>query len=150
MRRRAPLANLNALVDPLTFNQSNLRDILNTIGEAAGINVTYERDFQERTYSVQLEKVTLAEALQQILTSTGNFYKVVNQRTILVIPDNPQKRAQYDEQVVQTFYLSHSDSAEVSAYLNNILNIPGQQAERARPIIPNKTNNSITARASSR
>jgi general secretion pathway protein D len=142
-----PLANLNGMVPGLKFNQASLRDILNTIGEAAGVNITYERDFQDRTFSVQLDQVTLGEALQQILSATGFFYKVVNQRTILVIPDNQNKRAQYDELVVQTFHLSHSDSAEVAAFLNNILNIPGQAANRPS-IIPNKTANSVTARAS--
>ncbi|MGH9236711.1 MAG: secretin N-terminal domain-containing protein [Vicinamibacterales bacterium] len=142
-----PLANLNATVSGLKFNQASLRDILNTMGETAGVNITYERDFQDRTFSVQLDQVTLGDALQQVLTATGNFYKVVNQRTILVIPDIPTKRAQYDDLVVQTFHLSHSDSAEVSAFLNNILNIPGQQANRPG-IIPNKTANSVTARAS--
>src|SRR5262245_36767310 len=117
-----PLANLNSVVDPARFNQANLRDVINTLAEAAGIQVQYERDYQDRTVSLTLDRVTLGEALQQVLTNSGNFYKVVNQRTILVIPDNPQKRQTYDEQVVQTFYLSHSDSAEVSASLNNILN----------------------------
>src|SRR5688572_5073260 len=143
----APLANLNATVSGLKFNQASLRDILNTMGDAAGVNITYERDFQDRTFSVQLDMVTLGDALLQVLTATGNFYKVVNQRTILIIPDIPTKRAQYDDLVVQTFHLSHSDSAEVSAFLNNILNIPGQQANRPG-IIPNKTANSVTARAS--
>jgi type II secretory pathway component GspD/PulD (secretin) len=143
----APLANLNATVSGLKFNQASLRDILNTMGDAAGVNITYERDFQDRTFSVQLDMVTLGDALLQVLTATGNFYKVVNQRTILIIPDLPTKRAQYDDLVVQTFHLSHSDSAEVSAFLNNILNIPGQQANRPG-IIPNKTANSVTARAS--
>ena len=143
----APLANLNATVPGLKFNQASLRDILNTMGEVAGVNITYERDFQDRTFSVQLDMVTLGDALLQVLTATGNFYKVVNQRTILIIPDIPTKRAQYDDLVVQTFHLSHSDSAEVSAFLNNILNIPGQQANRPG-IIPNKTANSVTARAS--
>jgi general secretion pathway protein D len=142
-----PLANLNATVSGLKFNQASLRDILNTMGETAGVNITYERDFQDRTFSVQLDMVTLGDALLQVLTATGNFYKVVNQRTILIIPDIPTKRAQYDDLVVQTFHLSHSDSAEVSAFLNNILNIPGQQANRPG-IIPNKTANSVTARAS--
>ena len=142
----APLANLNSVVDPARFNQANLRDVINTLAEAAGIQVQYERDYQDRTVSLTLDRITLGEALQQVLTNSGNFYKVVNQRTILVITDNPQKRQQYDEQVVQTFYLSHSDSAEVSASLNNILNIPGAQTQRPA-IIPNKTSNSITARA---
>src|SRR5687768_13700455 len=143
-----PLASLSSVVDPARFNQSNLRDVINTLAEAAGLSVQYERDYQDRTVNVSLDRVTLGEALQQVLTNNGFFYKVVNQRTILVIPDNPQKRQQFDEQVVQNFYLSHSDAAEVSANLNNILNVPGTNNQRPT-VIPNKTANSITARASS-
>ena len=143
----APLANLNTMVDPLKFNQASLRDVLNTIGEAAGVNITYERDYQDRTVSVQLDKVTLGDALQQILSSNGFFYKVVNQRTILVIPDNVQKRGLYEDQLVQTFYLSHTDATELSVSLGTILRIPGAQAQ-APTFVPNKTNNSVTARAS--
>jgi len=145
----APLANLNSMVDPLRFPNASLREILTILGETAGIDITYERDFQDRPVSVTLQKLTLGEALQQILSSNQFFYKVVNPRTILVIPDNPQKRAQYDDQVVQTFYLSHSDSAEVAAFLNNILRIPGAQQAQQPSIFPNKTNNSLTARAAS-
>jgi hypothetical protein len=32
------------------------------------------------------------------------FYKVVNQSTIMVIADTAQKRANYEEQVIRTFY----------------------------------------------
>jgi type II secretory pathway component GspD/PulD (secretin) len=144
----APLANLNVTVPTLRFPQASLRDVLNTLGEAGGIDVTYERDFQDRTVTVNLQMTTLGEALQQVLSANQFFYKVVNQRTILVIPDNQTKRSQYDEQVVQTFYLSHSDSAEISAFVNNILRIPGAQQSQAPTVYPNKTNNSITARAS--
>ncbi len=142
----APLANLNAIVDGV-FPNASLRDVLNTLGETAGIDIQYERDYLDRAVSVRLQKQTLGEALQQILSANNYFYKVVNPRTILVIPDNPQKRAQYDDLVVQTFYLSHSDSAEVAASLNNILRISGLQAAQLPAIFPNKTNNSITARA---
>ena len=145
----APLANLDMIVDPLRFPNASLRDVLNTLGEAGGIDIQYERDYQDRPVSVTLQKVTLGDALQQILSSNGFFYKVVNQRTILVIPDNPQKRGLYEDLVVQTFYLSHSDSAEVAAFLNNITRITGIQQASQPAIFPNKTNNSITARASS-
>src|SRR5688572_8561519 len=145
----APLANLNVTVPALRFPQASLRDVLNTLAEAGGIDVTYERDFQDRTVTVNLQMLSLGDALQQVLSANGFFYKVVNQRTILVIPDNPTKRAQFDDQVVQTFYLSHSDSAEISAFVNNILRIPGAPQTQAPTVYPNKTNNSITARASS-
>jgi general secretion pathway protein D len=142
----APLFNLNTVVDPIRFNQSGLRDILNSIGQATGINVTYESTFTDRSYSVQLENVTLGEALQQIMSANQLFYKVVNQRTILVIPDNPQKRAQYEEQVVQTFYISHADAIELAQFINTIVRLPGAQTT-APTVVANKTANTITARA---
>jgi type II secretory pathway component GspD/PulD (secretin) len=141
-----PLANLNTIVDPIRFNQSSLRDILTTIGQFTGINVTFEGTYTDRTYSVQLESVTLGEALQQILSANQLFYKVINQRTIMVIPDNPQKRAQYEDQVVQTFFISHVDALELAQFLNTIVRLPGAQTV-APTVVGNKTTNTVTARA---
>ena len=140
------LIGLNEVVAPLVFNNANLRDILDVIGDAAGINITYESTFSDRLYSVDIENVTLAEALDQILTANQLFYKVVNPQTILVIPDNPQKRLQYEDQVVQTFYLSHADVTDLTQWINLVVRMPGQQAA-APTVVPNKTANSIIARA---
>jgi general secretion pathway protein D len=141
-----PLANLNTVVETIRFNQASLRDILNYIGQATGTNVTYESTFTDRTYSVQLDDLTLAEALQQILSANQLFYKVVNPKTVLVIPDNPQKRAQYEEQVVQTFYISHVDALELAQFINTIVRLPGAQTT-APTVVGNKTANTVTARA---
>ena len=87
---------------------------------------------------MQLDGVTLEQALQQILSVNSLFYKVLNDRTILVIPDNAQKRAKYEEQVVRTFYLSHADATEVA----QLLNTRAARARRggaARRSRPNKT-----------
>jgi YD repeat-containing protein len=51
----APLASLNTIVDPRFVNAS-LRDVLNTLGEAAGIDVQYERDYQDRMVSVTMQR----------------------------------------------------------------------------------------------
>src|SRR5690606_10786840 len=92
-----------------------------------------------------LEGVTLEEALQQVLSANGLFYKVLNERTIQVIPDTVQNRARYEEQVIRTFYLSHADPQEVVQLLNVIGRVQGA------PIVPafvaNRTQNSITVRA---
>ena len=90
----APLFNLATVVDPIRFNQASLRDILNSIAASTGINVTFESTFQDRQYSVQLEGVTLEEALQQILAANQLFYKVVNPRMVMIIPDSgPSSRS---------------------------------------------------------
>jgi general secretion pathway protein D len=140
-----PLFNLNTVVDPIRFNQASLRDILNSIAMSTGINVTFESTFQDRQYSVQLEGVTLEEALQQILAANQLFYKVVNPRMVMVIPDNPQKRAQFEEQVIRTFPISHVDPQELAQMINTIIRVGGQQVPPA--VAPNKTTSTITVRA---
>ncbi len=147
--RQSPEPLLNpASREPIdvVIPNASLRDILNFIGMATGINVTYERDYQDRTYSVNMRGVTLDQALSQILSANQLFYKVVNERTIMVIPDNAQKRALYEEQVIRTFYISHADATEVAQILNTVIRIP--QLAVAPQLVANKTNNTITVRAS--
>ncbi len=144
-RQSQPLLN-PASREPIDviFNNSSLRDILNSIGMAAGINISYERDFQDRMYTVNLRGVTFEEALTQILGANTLFYKVINPRTIMIIPDNAQKRAAYEEQVIRTFFISHADATELVQTLNQVIRIP---AIAVQPVLAaNKTANTITVR----
>jgi general secretion pathway protein D len=146
--RQTPEPLLNpASREPIdvVFNNASLRDILNSMGMSAGINVTYERDYPDRSYSIQLRGVTFEQALNQILAANQLFYKVINERTIMVIPDNAQKRALYEEQVIRTFFVSHADATEVAQILNAVIRIPALAV--APQIVANKTNNTVTVRA---
>ncbi len=141
-----PLLN-PASRDPLrvSFNNSSLRDILNVIGATTGINVTYDQQFVDKPYTVNLDGVTIEEALQQILSANGYYYKVVNPRTIIIIPDQPAKHTQYDELVVRVFYISHADATELAQIVNTIMRIP--QLPLPPMVMPNKAANTITVRA---
>jgi general secretion pathway protein D len=140
-----PLIKINEVLPEIRFNNTSIRDILNFIANATGINVTYDRDYQDRAYTVQLNGVTLEQALNQILSANQLFYKVINQSTIMVIPDNAQKRANYEEQIIRTFFISHADATELSQMINTIIRVP---AMAVQPMIaPNKTSNTITIRA---
>jgi len=68
----------------IQFRDASLKDILTFIGDAAGITVIYDEQFQDRSYSVQLDGVTIEEALNLILTANGYFYKVLQPRSIIV------------------------------------------------------------------
>ena len=144
--------NQPPLLDPASdelrtwrFSETALRDILDFIGAATGINVTYDPTFNDQTYSVSLEDVTVVEALDQILTATENFYKVRGPRSLIVIPDTPPKRAQYEEQVIRTFYISHADVTELSTMLVQIVRAPTLAVQPA--IVANPTSHTITVRA---
>ena len=143
-----PILNPAQPLGPVRFNNAAIRDILIFMGEQTGINVTFDRDAAavvDRPVTVNLEGVTLDQALQQIMTSNQLFYKVLNDRTIIVAQDNTQKRGQYEEQVVRTFFLSHTDATEMAQILN-VMRVPGMAIQPN--IVPNKTTNTIVVRAS--
>lgn len=150
-RRRTEPPFLNpASRDPLemTFTQASSQDILNFIGKATGINVIFESTFQPRQITVNLQGLSLEEGLAQVMAAAGTFYKVMNPRTIQVIPDTAPKRAAYEEQVIRVFYLSHADATEITQTVQQILQIPGLQVQPR--VLANKTQNSLTVRASDR
>jgi type II secretory pathway component GspD/PulD (secretin) len=141
----APLIGLRERLRGLNFANSSVRDILSFIGSSAGIRITYDQAFQDKAYSIELEDVTVEEALQQIMSANQLFYKVVNPKTIIVINDRADKRQQYEEMVVRVFYVSHADAQELSTLVTTLMRVP--QMPVAPVIMANKTANTITVRA---
>src|SRR5688572_19549444 len=140
------LFNLNTVMAPIVFNQASLRDIFGSIAKSTNINIIFDSTFQDRVYTTTLNGVTLGEALNSIVTANQLFYKIQDARTVLIIPDNAQKRAQYEEQLVQNFYISHVDPLELAQMLNQVIRpIGGQQL--APVISANKTASVINVRA---
>ena len=133
--------------EPLIVNLINtsLREILSFIGNYSGINVTFDRDFQDRSITLKLEGVSLEQALQQIMISNQLFYKVLNERTIIVAADSSQKRMQYEDQVIRTFFISNADATEMQMLLTGLLRVAGMAIQPQ--IIANKTANTVTIRA---
>ncbi|HXI31216.1 MAG TPA: secretin N-terminal domain-containing protein, partial [Vicinamibacterales bacterium] len=154
MRERARAASAEPILNPSSreplnfrFNNVSVRDILTTIANAAGFSVSFDREFADRPTTVQLDQVTLEQALNQIMTMNQLSYKVLSERSIFVFQDTPPKHAQYDEQVVRTFYLSHADATEMSQILSTIIRLPGIAVQPA--IAPNRTTNTLTVRGTS-
>ncbi len=139
-----PLFNLNTVLPAIRLSDTSLRTILNAIAQAAGINVQYDTSFNDRPFSVNLENVTLQDALNQVLLSNGLFFKVLNQRTIIVAQDSLANRTKYEDQVIRTFYLNHADSGELVQLLNQVGRLGGQQVPPQ--IAATKSSNTITVR----
>lgn len=152
MRVQAQRETVAPLLDPasrdplvLDFRETSLRDLIDFIGDATGINVSYDEQFQDREVTIRIDGLTLEEALDHVLSINQSFYKVLNPRAIIVVSETPQKRAQYAEQVIRTFYVSHADVQELSQLLSQIVRAPQMAVQPA--VIPNTVANTITVRA---
>src|SRR5437016_9005624 len=101
--------------------------IFDTIGKLAGLTVIYDPDFPARRITVELNNVTMEQALEIVSLETKAFVKPVTENIIFVIPDQPQKRRDYEEQVVKTFYVSNTvqpqDLTEIVTGLRQLLDL---------------------------
>jgi len=113
---------------PVSLKMVNdVKLIFDTIAKQAGINVIYDPDFPARRISVELNNVTLQQALDIVCIQSKTFWKPVTENIIFVAQDTTQKHKDYDEQMVETFYLSNTiqsqDLTEIANGLRQVLNL---------------------------
>ena len=94
---------------PINMKATNdAKVVFDTIGKLAGLTVIFDVDFTSRRISVELTNVTLEQALNIVALQSKAFWHPVTSNIIFVAPDQPQKRKDYDEEVVKTFYLHNT------------------------------------------
>ena len=101
--------------------------VFDTIGKLAGVNVIYDPDLQARRIPFEVSNATLEQALDIAALESKTFWKPITENTIMVIPDQTQKRRDYEEQVVRTFYLNNmavaQDLTEIMTGLRQLLDL---------------------------
>ncbi len=128
-----PLATLPPEIKPLSRAPINVKMsndskiVFDTVGKLAGLTVIYDPDFPARRITVELTNVTLEQALDIVSLQSKSFWRPVTENIIFVIPDQPQKRRDYEEQVIKTFYLSNTvqpqDLTEIVTGLRQLLDL---------------------------
>jgi general secretion pathway protein D len=95
--------------------------IYQTVGQLAGINVLFDPDYTSRRIKVELNGVTLEEALEITALESKTFWRPVTGNTIFVAQDNPAKRKELEQSVLKTFYLENlSQPTELQDVVNAI------------------------------
>jgi general secretion pathway protein D len=117
------LPNVKLPVDSLVFSNASSRMILTSIARFADLNIVFDPAFRDASLSIDLRSMTLDGALEAVTASTHTFYRVTAPRTITIVPDTPQKRREYEESIVQTFYLSNAEMKEVIELLRVVVDI---------------------------
>src|ERR1700730_11085497 len=113
----APISNV-----PITVKLTeDSKVIYQTVGQLAGINVLFDPDYTSRRIKVELNGVTLEEALEITALSSKTFWRPVTPNTIFVAQDNPAKRKELEQSVLKTFYLQNlSQPTELQDVVNAI------------------------------
>ncbi|MCU0248459.1 MAG: STN domain-containing protein, partial [Bryobacter sp.] len=103
------LKPLARTISNLKMNNQPVKVLYETVCKLAGINVLFDPDFlqglQGRNYPIELNNVTIEEALEYLSLLTKAYYKPISANAIFVTKDDVGKRREYEDQVVKTFYL---------------------------------------------
>jgi general secretion pathway protein D len=126
--------------DPITIRTvEDVKAVYQAIGKLAGLNVLFDPDYTSKRIPVDLNGVSLSDALRIVGTVAGTFYKPITPNTIFVAANTRQKHTDLDQEAVQTFYLSNvaqqNDANEIVTSIRNLLDpsvrvnlVPSQNA----------------------
>ncbi len=102
-------------------SETSLRAVFQSLARAGRINVVFDDGFRDVPFQTDFTNVTFEQALATICQATKNFYRIIDERTVIVAPDQPAKRLQYEVSCIRTFYLSNAKAQEMTASLTNML-----------------------------
>lgn len=119
---RGGLAELRPI--SLDFRDTPLRTVLDLVSRHSGVNFVLDKDIrQDLRVSVYLRQVKVEEALDLIVSTYQLGKKVLDERTVLIYPNQPDKLREYQEQVVKVFYLTSGDAKQAAALLRTTLKV---------------------------
>jgi len=112
--------------EPLSLHMTeDAKVIYQAIGKAAGVNVLFDPDYTSKRVQVDLNNVSLVDALRIVGTLSNTFWRPITANTLFVAQNSRVKRTELDEQAVQTFYLTNAwqqnDMNDVQTALRNVM-----------------------------
>jgi general secretion pathway protein D len=118
------------------------QQVFESLGKLANLNVVFTSDFQPRPVSLDLTDVKVGDALRILALQTHTFWRVMTPNTILVVPDNPANRRDYEQNITKAIYLTNpmqpADRTALTTALKQLLGI--------QRVIDNPLSNSIIIR----
>ncbi|TXH61918.1 secretin N-terminal domain-containing protein [Piscinibacter sp.] len=127
-----PLAEARPI--SLDFRDANLRTVLDLVSRNSGINFVIDKEVRsDLRITVYLRNASVEEALDLIVSTNQLAKKVVDEKTILVYPNTPEKQREHQDQVIRVFHLASADAKGAAAFLRSMLKIK-------EPFVDERTN----------
>lgn len=106
----------------LDFREATLKAVFDILSRSADINFILDRDVRSdlRT-TVTVRNSTLDEVVEMLLTTNRLEKKVMNDNTVLIYPATPEKKREYQDLVLKSFYLANADAKQVAAMLKTMV-----------------------------
>ena len=114
---------IGAGTEPITlrFQNAKVKEIFEVLGKAKGLNIIFDKGVKDEPVTIFIKDTPFQDALNLILSINNLFYRKIGPDTLLIIPDTKEKHAQYEDQMIRTFYLSNAKAKDMVPALKAII-----------------------------
>jgi general secretion pathway protein D len=122
----------------------DLKAFIRSLCDQLNLNVVFDKQsfMQPRQIDISLKEVSTAQALDYIFLQESLFFQKLSKRTILIADQS--RRAQYQQLVLRTFFLSNTDPQKASELITRA--IPPSVGRPQTIVVPDKDTNTLTVR----
>lgn len=123
----------------LEFRDANLRMVFDALSRTTGINVLLDKDVRpDLKTSISVKDASVEDTIDLILLQNQLEKKILNDNTVFVYPNTPEKNKSYQDLKVRSFHLTNADPKQILAMIKAIL--------KTKDIFINEKTNSIVMR----
>lgn len=115
-----PILKYNEVPYSLKFSGSDLKKIFSVLQKTSGVTFIFDDSFKSKKVAVDLQDMGFTDVLEKLVLQSNLFYKVIDETTVMVIPDTPSKRREYEELVMKTVFLSNSDPESIAKMVRSL------------------------------
>ncbi|MBU0993994.1 MAG: tetratricopeptide repeat protein [Proteobacteria bacterium] len=105
----------------LKFKKTPIVNVFEVLAKLSGINFIFDKDMKETMVTLFMTDVSFDRFIDVLLRTNDLAARIINEKTMLIYPDTPDKTKEYEDLQVRTFYLNNIDSPKMVSLLSKIL-----------------------------
>jgi general secretion pathway protein D len=145
------LEPITAQISSLKVNNQPARVLYESVCKLAGLNLLVDPaglgsgGGTGGNYNLDLNNVTIQEALNYVALITHTFWKPISRNTIFVAQEGEQKRQEYQDEVVKVFYIQNATTPQEFQEIFNAVRVGAKMTSNMFQVT---SQNAIIARGS--
>lgn len=106
----------------LEFRDANLKMVFEALSRTSGINVLLDKDVkQDLKTSIFVKEVSVEDTIDMIRLQNQLEKKILNDNTVFIYPNTPEKNREYQDLKVRSFHLTNADPKVMLSMIKALL-----------------------------
>ncbi|HEV7478618.1 MAG TPA: secretin N-terminal domain-containing protein, partial [Burkholderiales bacterium] len=113
-----------ALKKPITIElrDAPVRNVFELISQRSGMNFVYDKDIPaDARATVHVRDTSIEDVMKFVMVTNQLDQRVLNENTLLIYPNTPQKNTAYKELVMKSFFLANADVKQTANMVRSLV-----------------------------